>query len=88
MIKCRPICEWVAESLEGTLVRNDYKPAWEFERKDQKYSKFTEELSEFLAACQDGHAHEIIHEGMDLIAAVSMYIAHYVPELKNLCRGR
>ena len=84
----RPFVEVIADGLEGTLIRNDTKPAWEEQRLSEVGMKFLEEQREFLEAVFMADAEAIQREGFDLIASIAMLMAKFGlgdPEWK---RGR
>lgn len=68
----RPFVEAIADGLEGTLIRNDTKSAWEEQRLSDVGMKFLEEQREFLEAVFMADAEAIRREGLDLIASIAM----------------
>ena len=73
----RPFVEAIADGLEGTLVRNDTKPAWEGQRLSEVGMKFLEEQREFLEAVFMADAEAIQREGLDLIASIGMLMVKF-----------
>lgn len=84
----RPFVELVADGLEGCLVRNDTKPAWEKQSKFEVGVKMLEEYSEFVEAILADDEEAIQREGFDLIASVAMVMAKHGFGNPEWVRGR
>lgn len=70
----RPFVEAVADGLEGCLVRNDTKPAWENQSKFEVGVKMLEEWREFMEAIFADDHEAICREGFDFMATIGMYM--------------
>lgn len=84
----RPFVEAIADGLEGCLVRNDTKPAWEKQSVFEVGVKMLEEYSEFMEAIFADDEEAIQREGFDLIASVAMVMAKHGFGNPEWVRGR
>lgn len=84
----RPFVEAIADGLEGCLVRNDTKPAWEKQSVFEVGVKMLEEYSEFMEAVFADDEEAIQREGFDLIASVAMVMAKHGFGNPEWMRGR
>ena len=84
----RPFVEVIADGLEGCLVRNDTKPAWEKQSKFEVGVKMLEEYTEFMEAIFADDEEAIQREGFDLIASVAMVMAKHGFGNPEWVRGR
>lgn len=84
----RPFVEAVADGLEGCLVRNDTKPAWENQSKFEVGVKMLEEWREFMVAIFADDHEAICREGFDFMATISMYMTKCGFGGRNWQRGR
>lgn len=73
----RPFVEAIANGLEGTLIRNDTKPAWEKQDCVDIFKKFYEEYAEFMEAVFSNNKEAVVREGFDLMNATAMLMTLY-----------
>ena len=100
----RPFTKWLAHEVEKCLINNEsgttrkrQKGAWETKHPQELQAKVLEEWTEFMGAWEEccleekrtkKNVEHLIHECIDLIAALGFLAASQVPEMQNLRRGR